>query len=490
MPGVPQPCQAVPRRRREDHQTALEPADRRDAQVRHERLQAARPADAAARLGARPARHQRHRQVDGAQRALGQAEAQPGQAEGAARLARDPGLLPRLGAAEVLHAHARGRSARLHQGAAGHGLRALGGRPDGRRRAQGARRARLLGGDRCSARPHAPGRPRDPGALGRRAAALRHRLVGRARRRLLHVRRGLFLPRHQAAHDRDRAHPIARLRRRQAGRRRGQQVRHGRRARPGRPRLHVGHGLLPVRRAGRLRRGHQDCERAQRHQQLPRGLHPRGEHALPRRGAEFRRLGRRDGGPDRLGGRHGQVDAGHGRVPRHVQDAGEGRVALHAARRAGLLPRRRDDRAARRERLRQDDLHGDDGGRLRQEGRRLGRQERREPLARRAGRELQAAALRAAAAQVPGDGAGALREDHPERHHRPPLPPARAAPAADGGPREVVRQEPVGRRAAARRHHHLLGHPRHDLPLRRAVGRPRLRAAHHRGQGHPAVGGE
>jgi len=64
------------------------------------------------------ARHQRHRQVDRAQRALGQAQAQPGQAQGAARLARDPCVLPRLRAAEVLHADARGRPARLHQGAA------------------------------------------------------------------------------------------------------------------------------------------------------------------------------------------------------------------------------------------------------------------------------------------------------------------------------------------------------------------------------------
>mmetsp|Transcript_31532 Transcript_31532/g.82412 ORF Transcript_31532/g.82412 Transcript_31532/m.82412 type:complete len:217 (+) Transcript_31532:1004-1654(+) len=215
--------------------------------------------------------------------------------------------------------------------------------------------------------------------------------------------------------------------------------------------------MLPVRRAGRVRRSDQDRHRAQRHQQLPRRLHSRREHALPRRGAHVQCVGRGWRlGPDRLRSGFGQIDAGHGDVPADVQDprAGEDRHLLHAPRRGRILPGRRDDWAARRERLRQDNVHGAACGTVRQEGKERGRgaghlgwQARGRHIQAFAGlprRLVQAAALCAAPAQVPRHGPRAIREVHPERVRRSALPAARAAPTADGVARAALRQEPVG----------------------------------------------
>eukprot|EP00966_Prymnesium_polylepis_P238132 5506938-Prymnesium_polylepis.2 len=60
----------------------------------------------------------------------------------------------------------------------------------------------------------------------------------------------------------------------------------------------------------------------------------RGRAQLSRRGALIPRLGRRSGRPGRVGERRGQGGDGAGQVPRDEQDAREGRLHVHPARRA------------------------------------------------------------------------------------------------------------------------------------------------------------
>ena len=78
-------------------------------------LFALQPADAEARRGARARGHERHRQVDGAEDHGRQAEAEPRALRQLARLEGDHRVLPRLRAAELLHAPRRGQPEAAHQ---------------------------------------------------------------------------------------------------------------------------------------------------------------------------------------------------------------------------------------------------------------------------------------------------------------------------------------------------------------------------------------
>ena len=200
-------------------------------------------------------------------------------------------------------------------------------------------RAQAHGQVREGARPGIPPGPQRGGPVRRGAPALRRRLHHEPRRRRLHVRRGHLLPRRQAAPARHRAHaePGPRGRPRVARRRHGQlqEVRHRRRARPGRTRLHVRLRPVPLRRPGRVRRRHVPLTRAQRHQPVPGGVHPRRQHEVqgPRAHVQGQSLGLRRahrGGRGRGGGGGGEDVQAPGReegqeglpdVPRHAARA-------------------------------------------------------------------------------------------------------------------------------------------------------------------------